>query len=349
MTYAELDANPEAAIAAAIAGDVTGVSVQTSGSTGRPRHALIASSALRASAEASISRLGGAGQWLLALPADRIAGVQVLARSLLAGTTPLRMPSGSFTAAGFVDAARPMLAGASVPCFVSLVPTQVQRILADATAAQLLGEFAAVLIGGAAMSSAEMPRNGIATYGSTETSGGVIYDGIPLDGTEYHLDDEGRILISGPTIFDRYADGGEDETILTDGVRWLRMPDIGAIVHNKLEVIGRADDVIVSGGYKLDPGAVERALKDVADVSDAAVLGVPSDEWGTAVGALIVSATGYRPGRAELREALSGALPRFGVPRAIAFVDDLPRLEGGKLDRVTALEILSADESEGSL
>ncbi len=339
MTYASLSQDPDAALAAALANEVRGVSVATSGSSGEPRTACLGSAALRASANATHERLGGPGRWLLALSPERIAGAQVLLRSALSGHAAARMRPGSFDPGVFAEAALAARAETpgDVPLYVSLVPTQIRRVAADPVAAHSLAVFDAILVGGAAFPREEAPPNVVETYGSTETAGGCVYDGAPLPGVGIALDGESRILISGPVLFDGYADGGDDGTELRDGKRWLRMPDAGELADGTLSILGRLDDVIVTGAFKVHPAVVERALLALPSIAEAAVVAVPDDEWGERIVALVVRAPGAGALEASaLRATLARTLPRYTLPRETVVVENLPLLDSGKIDRRAA-------------
>jgi O-succinylbenzoic acid--CoA ligase len=249
------------------------------------------------------------------------------------------MPPGSFDPGLFAEAALAARAETShdVPLYVSLVPTQLRRIAADPAASRSLAVFDAILVGGAALPREETPPNVVETYGSTETAGGCVYDGVPLRGVDVAVDGEGRILISGPVLFDSYADGGDDGTELRDGKRWLRMPDAGELADGTLSVLGRLDDVIVTGAFKVHPVSVERALLALPSIAEAAVVAVPDDEWGETVVALVVRSPGAgAPDAPALRETLARTLPRYALPRETVIVETLPLLDSGKIDRRAA-------------
>lgn len=340
MTYARLSDGPEEAIRAALGGDSAGLVVTTSGSTGAPREVLLGTDALRASAEATHARLSGPGRWLLALPPDRIAGAQVLLRSLIAETTPVVLPPGPFDAPSFATGASALVATTDpgVPLYTSLVPTQLHRLLATPEGLAALEPFSAVLVGGAPLGPADSrPTTIVETYGATETAGGCVYDGIPLEGVRVEVDDTGRISIGGAVVADGYADGDNASFGSRDGVRWFRSSDVGAWEAGSLRVMGRADDVIISGGYKVHPAVVERAILGLPGVDQAVVIGLPDSEWGTRVVALVVTAVGSASQTTRsIREALSGALPRFALPREVRSIRELPLLESGKIDRAAA-------------
>ncbi len=345
MVYAPLADGASAAIAAALAGDVAGVAVATSGTSGSPRIVHLSRRALRASAEAALERLGGPGEWLLALPDDRIGGANVLARAEVAGTAPVRIAAGSFTAAAFVEAAREV-GGRPGRRYVSLVPTQLTRVLADPAAAAELARFDAVLVGGAALNVRDRPANVVASYGMTETCGGCVFDGQPLDGVEVAIAQDGRIYVAGDVLADGFADGDDSGFVTMAGRRWFATPDVGE-EDGGVRVIGRADHVIITGAHKVHPAAVEAALEALDAVSHAAVTGVPDDEWGQRVVALAVPAGDARPGTEEVRAALSATLPRHALPREVRWVDSLPLLPTGKIDRMTLRESAAKGGTRG--
>lgn len=329
--------------------------VATSGSSGEPKLVVLSAAALQASAHATHAQLSGPGQWLLALPAHHIAGLQVVVRSVLAETKPAVLPPGPFTAAAFCAASRPLIRG-ELPAYVSLVPTQLGQLLADDDACQILARFAAVLVGGAALAEpiAEQARergiNVITTYGMSETAGGCVYNGVPLEQTQWQLAANGRISLAGPMLAEGYL-GRPDLTAQSFGVqgdtRWFHTLDRGEEVEGKLRVLGRIDEVIISGGLNIAPTEVENALLTHPKVSNAVVVGVPDSHWGQRVVALItvrnhaatpeaISAPG------ELQELVKKRVGSAAVPKEIFVTSHLPTLESGKIDRQGALELASS-------
>lgn len=335
MDYTRLVDGPFAAVDAALAGASRGIAARTSGSTGEPREVLVSGDAVRASATATLDRLGGPGHWLLAVPADRIAGAMVVARARVADAALAVIPDGPFTPEGFAHAVAAMPRGR---LYVSLVPTQLRRVLADPAAADALAAFDAVLVGGAPPEMA-LPDNAVETYGMTETSGGCVYDGRPLAGVKVRIADDGRIELAGPMLADGYRDG-DDSAFLTDGARWFRTSDLGGWDGEALRVHGRADHVIITGGHNVHPAAVERALAD-AGVNESIVVGLPDAEWGERIVALV---TPEAPSLSSLRGSL--ALPRHALPRALARVAQVPRTEAGKIDRSAARTLAAASNLE---
>lgn len=329
----------------------TAVVVATSGSTGDAKLVLLPGAALRASAAATATRLGGDARWLLALPAEHVAGVQVIVRALLAGAPPaVQDVRGGFRPDDFAAVTAALPAGRR---HTSLVPTQLRRLLAAGGAAlDALRSFDAVLVGGAALDPAlrtwaeAAGVRVVATYGMSETAGGCVYDGVPLDGVTVALEPDGRIVLGGPTLATGHLDGppfgGRFRT--GDLGRWMPHPRHG----RRLEVLGRADDVIVTGGEKVAPAAVERVLVAQDGVSAACVVGVPDPEWGQVVAAAVVR--DRRPGRHPesdddaLRAAVRAGLGRAAVPRLLLDVAEIPVHGIGKPDRtaVTALFVLGA-------
>lgn len=334
MEWGRLAEDAERAVADVLSGRAAGLAVATSGSTGAPREVLLPREAITASARATEQALGGPGAWLLALPSDRIAGAMVIARAMLADAPLVRMASGPFTPAAFADAAA-RLPGDGRRC-VSLVPTQLHRLLESATGRDALACFDAVLVGGAALRRADVPPNVVVTYGATETCGGCVYDGSPLPGTRVEIVD-GLIRIAGPSLAIGYSDGEDSRLPVVGGTRWFLTSDLGEVVDGRLRVLGRADDVIVTGGVKVAPAPVEEAVAALPWVEEAIVVGVPDAEWGEAVVAVVALAPGGAPAPwSSVREQLAATLPRTHVPRAAVIADVLPRLESGKIDRAKA-------------
>ena len=333
--------------------DPTALAVPTSGSTGMRKVALLPTSAVLASAAATHDRLGGPGRWLLALPPRHVAGLQVLVRSLVAGTTPAVLDLAPGFAPDAFAAAAARVTG--VRRYTALVPTQVARLLAAGGAAvEALAGFDAVLVGGAATPGplAERARAAgvrlVTTYGATETCGGCVYDGVPLDGVAVRIDDDGRIHLGGAVVARGYLGGGAGGTLPSlsgdaDGVRWFRTDDLGAWDGTRLAVHGRADDVVVTGGLKVAPRPVEEALLRLPGVTEAVVVGVPDDEWGQRVAAAVVLAPGARaPSLADVRALVGAAVAPHAAPRRLAVLDALPLRGPGKPDRAAVAALLAA-------
>ncbi|TDD23449.1 AMP-dependent synthetase [Kribbella turkmenica] len=305
------------------------VVLTTSGSSGEPKGVLLSRDALIASATATHDRLGGPGQWLLPMKPYFVGGLQILTRSVVAGLAPV-VAGDSFT-----EAARRLTGPRR---YTAMVPTQLARYLD--TDLDALRSFDAIIIGGAATPaplkarSAEAGVTAIPAYGMTETGSGCVYAGEPLDGTSVALDD-GRILIKGTTLFSGYRLRPElTAEVLRDG--WFRTQDRGEFMDGRLRVIGRVDDVVISGGVNVTLPTVQARLLEHPRVKDAVVLGVPDTEWGTRVVAFVIG----DPGRDELRDHVAETLPRTWAPRAVIRLDALPMLASGKIDRQRLLEEL---------
>jgi O-succinylbenzoic acid--CoA ligase len=308
------------------------VVVRTSGSTGEPKDVVLSPAALLASARGAHERLGGPGRWLLALPQTYVAGLNVLVRSALVGDSPV-LVDGSLA-----QAARAMTGQRR---YTALVPTQLHR-LAAAGELSALGGFDAVLVGGAALpahlaeQAAAAGVRVVQTYGASETCGGCVYDGRPLDGVDVRIAGDGRVQLSGPVLFDGYAGRPEvTAQVLADG--WFTTGDVGRLENGRLQVLGRADDVAVSGGVNIALDAVTGALRTVSGVRDAVAVAVPDDEWGARVVAVVVGETDLP----ALREAVAARLPRTWAPQGLTLVDAVPLLDTGKVDRL-ALHTLAA-------
>ncbi|MFP5347845.1 MAG: o-succinylbenzoate--CoA ligase, partial [Actinomycetes bacterium] len=319
----------------------------TSGSTGDPKLVELPSSALRSSASATHARLHGQGAWLLALPLTHVAGWQVLVRSVVAGTTPAVLDTAlPFTPQAFAAASATL--GSDRPRYTALVPTQLRRLLDDPAGLAALATFDAVIVGGAATPPSLLARaleervNVLTTYGMTETSGGCVYDGEPLDGVRMRIAGDARVLLGGSTLAMGYrGDDAQTEAFVRDaeGSRWFRTGDAGAISDDgTLRLLGRIDDVIVTGGEKVSPTAVERLLLELPGVHAALVFGVPDDEWGHAVVALVEADD--RPRLAEVREVVAERLGRHAAPKRVLDVPHIPVTGLGKPDRGAAWRLV---------
>lgn len=317
--------------------DPTAVVVSTSGSTGVPKGALLPVSALAASASATEERLGGPGRWLLALPAHHIAGLQVLLRSVAAGTEPEVIDlSGGFDVAAFARATDALGGGRR---YTSVVPTQLVRLLDQPDA---LREYDAVLVGGAATPPALLERARgagvriVTTYGMSETCGGCVYDGEPLRDVRVRLGEDGRVHLGGPVVARGYR-GLPDLTAQVFAGGEFRTDDVGELVDGRLRLRGRVDDVIVTGGLKVAPAAVEEVLTRLPSVREALVIGVPDEEWGAVVTAVVVPADATAP--PTLDDLRAGFTDRAAAPRRLVLVDALPLRGPGKPDRGAAARL----------
>ena len=389
--------------------------VGTSGSTGSPKQTALSVRALRASARATerffadCPSSGSAkqrrvvsedpAQWLLALPAHYVAGAQVLARSALAGTTPVVAASitdgVSFTPEVFLNAAERLSCARR---FVSLVPTQVHKLLEAAEASpalgseiyDALGQFTGILLGGAPSSASlltaarELGLNVVTTYGSAETAGGCVYSGVALPGVRLRVVPEdagladspvvagaeaaGRIWLGGEHLASGYL-GDSARTashffVDAHGCRWYRTDDYGSLVPPApntpedggtpaLSVLGRSDDVIITGGVKVSSHAVAAVLESHPAVREAAVAGVPDARWGAAVIAAVTLRNlpeHYGADAAEtagqLQQLCGAQLGAAGVPKVVRIVPDFPAASTGKPDRLAIYSMLCKAHAE---
>ncbi|WP_314841846.1 AMP-binding protein [Rothia mucilaginosa] len=387
--------------------------VGTSGSTGTPKRTALTARALAASAAATERFFGsnsdGASQWLLALPAHYIAGAQVLARSVLAGTAPVIARSViepvHFSPEVFLQAVERM---SSARRLISLVPTQLHKLLESADADphlgaeihEALGSFTGILLGGAPASAdllayaSALGLNTVTTYGSAETAGGCVYSGSVLPGVRVELVPEegmpavpdiegkpaneesvqvGRIWISGAHLASGYigdaARTAEHFFTAADGTRWYRTDDYGLLApdsnkncsEQRLQVLGRSDDVLISGGVKISARAVATVLEEHPTVREACVVGLPDARWGTAIAAAVtlVPSAGTAATPTENRPALNEELcallrarcaEKLGAPAApkqLSILPDFPLTSTGKPDRAEIYSILDRDYRQG--
>ncbi len=317
--------------------------IETSGSTGVPKRVALSTDALLASAAASAGAMGGQGQWVLALAAHYVAGAQVLVRSLAAETEPVYYGSGHFDAERFAAAAGELVHDLR---YTSLVPVQLSRLVEGAeggsrAVAEALRRFDGILIGGQAVP-AELRERAealgarvIATYGSSETAGGCVYDGMPI-GTTVVRESDGLLEIAGPTLAEGYL-GDPERTAAAfhedAGTRWYRTGDLGRVsADGRITVLGRSDNVIISGGEKVLLDAVERTVQRLPGFGQAVVVGADDERWGQVP--VVVTEGEPRLSLEGVREAVADELGRAAAPARVLQVGRLPRLASGKPDRV---------------
>lgn len=320
----------------------TALVLATSGSSGSPKLVALRAAALLASAAATEGALGGPGGWVLALPGHYIAGVQVIVRALAAEGEPVLLPPGSFDTGAFAAAVGSL--PANRPRYSAVVPTQLHRLVTaaeegDRDVARALRSLDALLVGGGRLSAVLAERADAArvpvvrTYGSSETAGGCVYDGVPLAGVSVRVQD-GEVQLAGPMLADGYL--GEPERTAAafleePAQRWYRTGDTGTWDGERLQVTGRLDDVIVSGGEKVSLGLVEATVRDRPGLGDAVVVRAGDPEWGEVP---VVLTTAEDADLAELRRAITSRLGRAAAPRRLIVVDEIPMLASGKPDRI---------------
>ncbi|MFC4564247.1 AMP-binding protein [Nocardiopsis mangrovi] len=318
----------------AATGEDTAVTIATSGSTGTPKGVELSASALLHSARSSVERVGaGPGDaWLCVLPTAHIAGLQVVVRALATGSEPLFLDFDPAAAMAAAEERRP---------HVSMVPTQLRRML-DAGAD--LSRFGVIVLGGAAAEPRLLARaraaggRVVTTYGMSETCGGCVYDGVPLNGVEADVDGDGRILLSGPVLFSGYRLDAErtraQVSPSASGHPVFRTGDLGRLgADGRLHVRGRADDLINTGGHKVVPSEVAALVGDLPSVAEAVVVGRPDAEWGHRVTAVVVAADpAHPPTLAEVRARVRADLPAYAAPHELEVRARIPLLTSGKPD-----------------
>jgi O-succinylbenzoic acid--CoA ligase len=278
------------------------------------------------------------------VPPAYVAGLQVLVRSVRAGTVP-----------ALGEAADPVPALRALSGerrYAALVPTQLVRLLRDRHAVEALTGLDALLVGGGPLrpevraQAEEAGVRVVQTYGMSETCGGCVYDGVPLDGVAVKVDGDGQVLLAGPVLFDGYAEDPErTRAVLRDG--WFATADLGRFDDDgRLQVTGRVDDVVISGGVKVPPVAVEQMLARHPWVLEVGVVGTPDEEWGERVTAVVRAAPGVpRPDSATLRALVE---PRSWAPRGFVEVaEPLPALANGKPDRRALARLAAAGSVAG--
>ena len=297
--------------------------VATSGSTGTPKEIAITSAALTASATASNKFLNAAKGdiWSLLLPLSHIAGISVLLRALQLETTPLDLRNhvGAYPQADYT----------------AIVPTQLFNALnEDSDLLKHLQVAKAVLVGGASLSP-ELRAQGVAagvnivaTYGMSETSGGCIYDGVALNGVAFEITSDGRIKISGPVLAEVERENG-----------WFVTNDLGKIIDGKLHVIGRTDDVIISGGENISLKAIEEQISRVFPDLLVAAFSTPDSKWGQALHIAVQSHD--ENVKSQISEVLIKSIGNHAKPKSVLLLDKLPQIGVGKVDRIALAKLVS--------
>ncbi len=294
----------------------TALLVSTTGSSGSAKEIALSASALLGSARASNKFLGAefGNTWSLLLPLNHIAGINILIRSLELGTTPtnLRGYQGKFPKADYT----------------AIVPTQLFRALnGDENLLNHLIAAKAVLVGGAALtkelrSKAEgVGITIVETYGSTETSGGCLYNGIPLEGVEVAIDSDSRIALKGKVI-------AQD---VTDEDGWYFTSDAGHYEDGRVVIDGRIDDIVITGGENVSLTAIDRVLAQSYPDIQSASFAVTDPEWGQAIHIALVGADPSQ--EAAIQEILARELGAAAKGKGFHYVAELPLIGIGKVDK----------------
>lgn len=317
--------------------DSVAVVVATSGSTGTPKGAELTPVNLVSSADATHQFLGGPGQWLLAMPAHHIAGLQVLVRSMVAGVEPAFVDLTSGFHVSEFAARTDELASTGERMYTALTPMQLNKVMSTLAGIEALRLFDAVLVGGGRInpkmlsSAAKLRINVVTTYGSSETAGGCVYDGTPLAGAKVRVTG-GRIHLSGPMVARGYRNIPDHEAFAEPG--WYATSDAGELVGGVLRVTGRLDNIIETGGLKLQPEVLEEFMLDLDGVTGACVVGVPDDRFGHQVCAAYSGSAAV----SDLMEAFDD-LPRWQVPKDVRHLREMPVTGPGKVDRIAVREL----------
>jgi len=310
--------------------------VESSGSTGIPKRISISHKALLHAATAGQERLGPAGQWLLALPINFIAGQQVLLRSVLADTQPVMMNTSlPFTTEAFIRSAMLMNNNNK---YTSLVPAQLAKLVAacesDQALLEVLRGFRAILVGGQATAHELQERalglglKIVISYGMTETSGGCVYDGVPLEGVRLKIAPDGRLLIQGKQL----AEDQDD---------WIFTNDLAELTESgKLVILGRADRVIISGGLKVSLDRVEYLGTELPGVEELCAVAITDETWGERVGVCYVGSPEVAD---DIANQLAALLGPAGKPIRMIRVDKLPRLATSKVDTLSVSKLFSQE------
>ena len=350
--------------------EVPAVIVLTSGTTGRPKGVLLSRRAMAASADSWLAALPPASGWLLALGLGHVAGLGVVWRAI-AGRVPIWIGSRR-DSAGLLSA----LAADPGPSHVSLVPTQLVRLL-DANTDPPPSGLRAVLLGGGPILPDLVTRAAragwpiVPTYGLSEAGSGAT--ALPTDEALGHPESAGRALPGVEVTIDQPDPDGVGEIVVTTRARFsgylgaapegatdpVRTGDLGRLDRDgRLIVVDRRLDRIVRGGANISPAEVEAVLMTHPAIVDAAVVGLPDPLWGQVPAAAVVLRVGSRdpgdpgdpghPSDADLVAHARASLAPYKIPVAFRRLDALPRTTGGKLRR-DAVRALLAGEPSGQL
>jgi O-succinylbenzoic acid--CoA ligase len=305
--------------------------VPTSGTAGEPRLAQLSLASVGSAVASSLDALDVSAYdaWVSCLSPAHIGGLLVLLRGVLTGS-PITLLE------RFEPGA--LLSQAPNGAHVSLVPAMLDRLVQGGADLSGLG---VLLIGGGALdpslrrAAEELGGRIVETYGSTESCGGIVYDGIPFAGTDLRIGAADDIELRGPTVMDGYrADPAATANAFTsDG--WLRTGDVGSLADDgHLHVRGRTDEAIRTGAETVWPDEVEAVLRRHPKVADVAVFARPDPAWGEHVVAWVVPGDPTDPPTLEeLREHCRDDLARFKAPRDLRVVTTLPRTPNGKVRR----------------
>lgn len=326
--------------------------VPTSGSTGRPKGVLLSAAAVRASAEATHQRLGGPGRWLLTVPATYVAGLMVLARSVVAGTEPVAVDLSDGFDPELFAAASMQLFASHHRRYTAMVPRQLAALLhAGGAPAQALAGYDAVIVGGAGTSDQLLGRardagvQVVTTYGMTETCGGCVYDGVPLDDVKVEIDPDDRIRLTGPMLASGYRLRPDLAGAFADG--WFTTSDLGHVEPDgRLVVDGRVDDVAISGGVKVPLAAVDAVVASHPAVAEALSVAHDDERWGQRIVVAVVPADPSQPPTLEsVRDHVRQNAPVAYAPKELVVLDELPTLPGGKADRRRLASLLGLTDT----
>jgi O-succinylbenzoic acid--CoA ligase len=309
--------------------------VNTTGSSGKTKEVGLTATSLLASAKASNTFIGAeiGDSWSLLLPLDHIAGINVLLRSLELGTIPLdfrNLPDDGEAKYNSAD-------------FSAIVPTQLYRALnGDSKLLDHLRGCRAVLVGGARLSSElrdqalEHEIKVIESYGSTETSGGCIYDGEPLDGVEVQINDNRQLRLKGAVLAHSYLNS---EIPLFDEDGWYTTSDLAHFADDKIVIEGRHDDVFISGGENISLTLVEQAVSEKFPSLEFAAFTISDSEWGQILCCAIVDSKSSL--EEEIQEVLSTAIGDKAKIKRFLNLKEMPLIGIGKVDRAELRRLIS--------
>ena len=320
----------------------TGLIVCTSGTTGNPKAVEISSKALLNAANKTNQMFNDSADWILAINPAFIGGLMVLARAIISNQNWIYGldESDKFNPDLFIAKAMEVLSK-NKKVRTSLVNAQLSTLVSQGHT-ETLKKFDALLIGGGQISNSlyeQLKNDGvnlIRTYGMTETCGGIVWDGFALNNVLIRIDHPasdgvGQIAIKSDSNATCYHGKSNEINKLNQSTfsnDWVLTKDLGSLKNGELKVIGRNDDIVISGGNNVSLHAIENVIKDQLGIEDAVVFSIPDEKWGAIVAAVIV-------GNCEIsviQKSIEKELGKAAVPRIIKNVQEIPLLPNGKVD-----------------
>ncbi len=330
--------------------------VTTSGTTATPKAVELTTAGMTAIGRGFAAALDvdADDRWLVCLPLHHVAGLAILARARTTGTPVSVHPTFDLDAVVASATTTREAGDEHGVTIVSLVPTMLHRMV---EAGAPIDRFRWIVTGGASLAPTLRRRAEAAggrpvdTYGLSETWGGALLDGRPIEGVEAAIVDDEIFLRGAPVMRGYRLDAEATDAVLValpgddhagghqvgnriGGGAWFRTGDVGARdASGRISVVDRKRDLVVTGGVNVSPTAVETVLAMHPAIADLAIAGEPDPEWGERVVAYVVPVAGTAPTVDDLRAFGRDQLSGPQLPRVVVVVAEIPRTPGGKIRR----------------